>query len=64
MENSGKILQKTKMLKDKVERFEALSSSREDLLVLIEMAEEENDPSYAGEVKEGYDKLTSDLADM
>ena len=48
MENSGIILQKTKMLKDKVERFEALSSSREDLLVLIEMAEEENDPSYAG----------------
>ena len=64
MENSSKVLQKTKALKDKVERFEALASAREDLLVLIEMAEEENDPSYAGEVKTGYEKLTADIADM
>lgn len=64
MENSSKVLQKTKALKDKVERFEALASAREDLLVLIEMAEEENDPSYAGEVKSGYEKLTADIADM
>ncbi len=64
MENSGKILQKIKGLKDKVERFEALESSREDLLVLIEMAEEEQDASYADEVKTGFEKLTADLGAM
>ena len=64
MENSGKILQKIKGLKDVAARFDAIETSREDLLVLIEMAEEENDASYVDEVKSGFEALTSDLSAM
>ncbi len=37
---------------------------REDVLVLIEMAEEENDPSYKDEVGESYEKISNDLENM
>ena len=64
MENSGKILQRIKGLKDTVEKFSSIESTREDLLVLIEMAEEEQDASYADEVKNGYEDLSERLSTM
>lgn len=64
MENSGKILQRIKGLKDTVEKFSAIEATREDLLVLIEMAEEEQDASYADEVKSGYEELSERLSTM
>ena len=45
MDNSQKVLQKTKQLKDKVEAFNSLVSKWEDTLVLIDLANEENDES-------------------
>ena len=45
MDNSQKVLQKTKQLKDKVEAFNNLVSKWEDTLVLIDLANEENDES-------------------
>ncbi len=50
-ENSSKILQQVKQLKDKVEAFEKLSQKLEDALTLAEMAIEENDESYVEEVE-------------
>ena len=64
MENSGKILQRIKGLKDTVEKFSSIESTREDLLVLIEMAEEEQDASYADEVRNGYEDLSERLSTM
>ena len=65
MENSQKVLQKTKQLKDKVEKYENLKNTRDDALVMIELAEEENDASMVDEIKntvkglnEAIDKLT------
>lgn len=50
MENSQKVLQKTKQLKNKVESWEDLKNTREDTLMMIEMAEEEDDASMVKEV--------------
>lgn len=49
-ENAQKVLQKTKQLKEKVARFEDLSSKIDDLEVLIELSDAENDLSTLGEI--------------
>ena len=65
MAASQQILQKTKQLKDKVAAYEKLHSAWEDALVMIELANEENDESMLGEIsdavkdiKETLDKMT------
>ena len=65
MENSQKVLQRTKQLKDKVESYENLRGKWEDTLVLIDLANEENDESMvpevaraAKEIEEEIDKMT------
>lgn len=64
MENSQKILQKTKQLKDKVENYEKLKSSWEDTLVLIDLANEENDESMLPDVKKACADITAELEKM
>lgn len=61
MEKSQKILQRTKMLKSKIERFEAITSQWEDLLTLSELGMEEQDESVIPEVGEGLEKLKQEL---
>lgn len=61
MEKSQKILQKTKMLKSKIERFESITSQWEDLLTLSELGLEEQDESVIPEVGEGLEKLKHKL---
>ena len=50
-ENSGKVLKEIKRLKDKIEKYEALSSKLEDAITLAELAIEENDESLVPEVE-------------
>ncbi len=64
MANSQKILQKIKQLKDKVENYKNLEQSREDLLVLTQMADEEEDLSVLDEIKDGLKELTKKLEEM
>ncbi len=59
VEASQKVLRRTKQLKDKLERFARLTSQREDLATLVEMAAEEEDPSLLPEIEEGYSRLES-----
>lgn len=61
MENSQKILQKTKILKSKIERFNDINSQWEDLLTLAELGIEEQDESVIAEVGEGLEKLKHKL---
>lgn len=61
MEKSQKILQKTKMLKSKIERFESITLQWEDLLTLSELGLEEQDESVIPEVGEGLEKLKHKL---
>ena len=65
MSASQAVLQKTKQLKDKVASYDGLYSSWEDALVMIELANEENDESMLDEIssavteiKETLDKMT------
>ena len=50
-ENSSKILQQVKQMKDKIEAHEKLAQRLEDALTLAEMAIEENDESCVEEVQ-------------
>lgn len=64
MENSQKVLQKTKQLKDKVQSYEDLKNSWEDAIVLIDLANEENDESMLGEVTKTVEDVIDNLDKM
>lgn len=51
-EKSAGIVQESKKLKTVIERYEALEGSKEDMLMLIEIAEEEGDGSILTELEE------------
>ena len=57
IESTQKVLQKTKELKLKVERFQKLESLCEDLETLVEMGLEEDDASVLAEIKDGFSQL-------
>ncbi len=64
MEAAGKILQKIKGLKAKLERYDALHSFWEDLTTLVALAIEEGDASVLDEVKNGFKELSDNLNSM
>ena len=59
LENSQKVLQRTKQLQNKVAKHAKLVSQWEDLTTLVEMAIEEDDDSLLPEITEGYAALES-----
>ena len=61
LERSQKVLQQTKRLKAKCERYEKLCARWEDLLTLCEMAAEEDDASLLPEIEEEYAQLTQQI---
>jgi peptide chain release factor 2 len=61
LENSQKVLQRTKGLKNKVERYERLVSDCEDLKTLNELGMEEQDAGVIPEIGEGLQKLSGIL---
>lgn len=64
VENSQKVFQQTRQLKDKVERYDRLKGSWEDALVLVDLANEENDESMLPEVKKTVDEISAELDKM
>lgn len=64
MEKSGKILKKTKQLKAKAEAYERLETSWEELLLLVDMANEEEDEETAAEVLESFKELKQNYENM
>ena len=61
LEKSQQIVQRTSMLKKKVEAYEGLVSDYEDTLALIEMADEEGDDSMVDECAESVQKVMDEL---
>lgn len=61
LENSQKILQRTSVLKDKVNNYENLVNGYEDTLALIELGNEEEDLSILEEAQSEYEKIKSNL---
>jgi len=64
IQNSQKVLQRTKQLKSKCQKFDALTSKWEDLYTLCEMAIEEGDESMLGELTEDYQAFETQLEDI
>jgi len=54
LENSQKVLKRTKQLKNKCEGFKKLENAFDDLMTICDMAIEENDESMLDELTEGY----------
>ena len=60
-ENSTKVLQEIKVLKDKVTSFHRLNSSIDDTFVLMELMEEENDESLVNEIKQNMKEIARNI---
>ena len=61
MQNSQKILQRSSMLKSKVEGYQKLKAAFEDAMALVELADEEGDLSLLPEAQEELDKIKNEL---
>ncbi len=59
--NSQKVTKQTRLLETKIASFEKMCADREDLLVLCEMAIEEDDDSMLSELEEGYAALEKEM---
>ena len=57
-------MQKTKALKNKLEKFRRLESQYDDLIVLIEIGMEEGDQAIVTEVEEGLEKYKTDFSNL
>ena len=60
-EKSQKVVVKTKLLEGKIEKYNKMVSSWEDLLTICEMALEEQDDSLLPELEEGFATLTEKM---
>ena len=64
LDRSQKVQKRMKQLQQKCEKYEKLQSTWEDLMVICEMALEENDDSMLAELESDYAKLEGDLEAM
>lgn len=64
VENSQKVQKRLAQLKGKVEKFQELQSSWEDMVTLCEIAVEENDDSLLPELEEQYEAFEKELESM
>ena len=60
-DKSQKIVVKAKQVESRIEKYEAMVSSWDDLVTICEMAAEEDDDSMLEELKEGFEKLSADM---
>ena len=61
IDNSQKVLQETRSLESKLERYKDFTTSYEDIEVMLEMAAEENDESMIEEIRQEVDDLKQKL---
>lgn len=64
IERAQKILQTSKSLKSRLERFNSLESRFEDFKVLMEICESEEDSSMLPEIDTEYKELVADIEDF
>ena len=64
VQHSQQVQQRIKLLKNKVDRYNKLRASWDDVFTMCEMALEEQDESLLPEVTEEFDKLNEDLEAM
>lgn len=64
MKRAQSILQASKVLRNKIERFNILNSRFEDLLVLIELCEADEDITMIPEIDSEYKKILEEIEDF
>jgi len=64
MQQSQKILQRSSSLKNKIDSYERLKSGYEDLMALIELADEENDLSLLPQAQQELEQFQKGLDSM
>ena len=64
LDNSQKVLKRTKQLNAKLEGYKKLEDSFDDLFTICEMAIEENDDSMLDELVTGFAKLSAMIEEM
>lgn len=64
LEHSQKVLQQSKSLQHKVERFNSLSNQLEDVITMIELSIEDNDDSIVSEVVSEVNDFKTKLQDI
>ena len=60
---SQKVMKRSRQLEAKIGRYEKMQESWEDLMTIIEIAQEENDESMLEELKAGFAELESKMED-
>ncbi len=60
-ERATKVSAKANALESRIKHYESLISRADDLEVMMELAEEEDDESMAGEIRDGFASLKEDL---
>ena len=60
-EKSQQIVVKAKTIENKINRYNRMQSSWEDLMTICEMAAEEDDDSMLSELKDGFQQLSDDM---
>lgn len=60
-QKAGETIQQLKNLKNRVEKYNSVKEELEDLAVLLELVAEEEDPSLAGEVQQGFRRFKEHL---
>lgn len=63
-ERSNQQMKELKNMKDTVAQFDKLATQYDDILTLIEMGNEENDPSMIPEVQKELDEFKSELEEL
>lgn len=63
-ENAQKVMKEKKSVENKIEEYENLASSIDDIDVMIELAEEENDESMVPEIQDAYKLAEKQLEDL
>ncbi len=63
-EEARKVMKEKKSIEDKLDELQKLNSQMDDLQVLIEMAEEDSDPSLLKEAEDTCEKLSSSLEEL
>ncbi len=64
LENSQKVLQKSKALEHKIEHFNQLSNKLEDTITMVELSIEEDDDSIIDEVVNEVNSFKTELEDL
>ena len=63
-ERSTAVMQECKKLKSVIERYESLCETRDDILMLIEIAEEENDTDVLDDIQNSFEEFEKEYENL